>query len=243
MGVVIILAILIYIVVSAAITLLIFIKSKRIVYGLLTIIFFIILPIWDVLIGKAVYSIACRYVPKVAIYETAETDGIYYEGMHDYIYELERSSDTPLSERIQVGTISDVFREAYGYAEAKVNKKTENAIIYQSIPTQFYRCTPLPPDPRGPQFQRMSCVVVDQPMSRYVVKASQKKILITSIESKRIFDRSNGKLMAEYCQATIEVVFPFFNWLDWQPMGGSLKHCPRGSRYYYFEYEVLKPKK
>ena len=244
MGMVIILAILIYIVVSAVITLLIFMKSKRIVYGLLAAIFFILLPTWDVLLGKAVYSIACRYVPKVAIYETVETDGIYYEGMHDYIYELERSNDTPLSERIQVGAISDVFRENYSYAEAKVTKRHPYIVADYSIaiPPVYYRCTPLPPDPRGPQFQRTNCVVVDQPMSRYVVKASQREFLVTSIESKKIFDRSQGKLMAEYRQATIEVIFPFFNWLGWDSTGGSLKHCPRGSRYYYFEYEVLKPK-
>lgn len=244
MGMVIILAILIYIVVSAVITLLIFMKSKRIVYGLLAAIFFILLPTWDVLLGKAVYSIACRYVPKVAIYETVETDGIYYEGMHDYIYELERSNDTPLSERIQVGAISDVFRENYSYAEAKVTKRHPYIGVDYciAIPPVYYRCTPLPPDPRGPQFQRMSCIVVDQPKSRYVVKVSQKKILITSIESKKIFDRSNRKLMAEYHQATIAKRLPFFHWLGWQPRGGSLINCPNSDRYYYFEYEVLKPK-
>jgi len=243
MGIVLLPLMLAYLILSVVVYQRVSIVTQRKLYKYLTLAILILLPAWDVILGLIIYIPACLFVPKVAIYETAETDGIYYEGMHDSIYEFERSSDTPLSERIQVGTISDVFRENYSYAEAKVTKRHPyiGADYSIAIPPVYYRCTPLPPDPRGPQFQRMSCVIVDQPMSRYVVKTRQKRFLITSMESKKIFDQSKGKLMAEYRQVTISEELPFFHWLGWQPTGGSLKHCPRGSRYYYFEYEVLKP--
>ncbi len=46
-------------------------------YIVLSIIFVILLPTWDIVLGMLVYFPACLFVPKVAIYETAETEGIY----------------------------------------------------------------------------------------------------------------------------------------------------------------------
>jgi len=225
--------------------------AQKSIYKWLTVIFVILLPTWDVVLGKIVYSIACRYVPKVAIYETAETDGIYYEGMYDYIYELDRIGNEPLSERIQVGTISDVFREKYSYAEAKVTKRHPYIVADYSIaiPPVYYHCTRLPPDPRRPQFQRMSCVVVDQPMSRYVVKETHMSLATTGIYKKKIFNRETGNLMAEYNKVCMAKPLPFFNWLyRGDGIGGGVC-CQRGilngiaiGNYSDFEYKVLKPK-
>jgi len=238
MGIVLIPLMMIYFILAGGILILVIKYTKRTLYRYLTVAVLILIPAWDVILGLIVFLPACLVVPKVAIYETAETDGIYYEGMYDYIRES-KVSGKPLSERTRLGFDPDFyFYRDYRYIEAKVTKKSTGMGNYVPIRSKVYHCTLLPSD-RGPQFKRTNCVVVDQPLSRYVVKASQKKFLMTSIESKKIFDRSNGKLMAEYRQVTISEELPFFHWLGWQPKGGSLEHCPKGSRYYYFEYEVL----
>jgi len=242
MGIVLLPLMLAYLILSVIVYQRISLVTQRKLHKYLTVAILILLPAWDVILGLIIYIPACLFVPKVAIYETAETDGIYYEGMHDSIQELDMN-DKPLSERTLLSFDPDsYFYRDYNYIEAEVTKQSTGMGNYVPIRTKVYHCTLLPPD-RGPQFKRTSCVVVDQPISRYVVKASQKKILMTSIESKRIFDRSQGKLMAEYRQVTISEELPFFHWLGWQPRGGSLRNCPNSRRYYRFEYEVLRPKK
>ena len=77
-----------------------------------------------------------------------------------------------------------------------------------------------------------------------MVKVEVIKLGIAEIDFKNIYDRSSDKLMAEYKQVVIWRYFPFFNWLHWGERGGHGLSCPADFyRYYYFEYEVLKPKK
>ena len=126
--------------------------AQKSIYKWLTVIFVILLPTWDVVLGKIVYYIACRNFAKVAIYETVETDGIYYEGVHDYVSIYESNSKTPLDRRTEVGLLSEVFKENYTYAEAKVTKRRPYTEIdyTQPIPAVYYRCTRLPADPQVP---------------------------------------------------------------------------------------------
>ncbi|OPY74711.1 MAG: hypothetical protein A4E63_00649 [Syntrophorhabdus sp. PtaU1.Bin050] len=217
--------------------------TKKPFLTLLAIIFVILLPTWDIVLGMIVYFPACLFVSKVAIYETAETEGIYYEGMHDYMYLLSKGrEDEPLSERIQVGTISDVFREGYTYAESKiVRERTEKYFEYRPIPPVYYRCTPLPKNPQAPAYEGTNCIAIDQPTSRYMMKVTEIKAGIGGIQTKKIIDRITGKLMAEYRQAMLEPFFPFFNWLYQADGGGAMLNCFGSDRYYYFEYEILKP--
>jgi len=97
MALVILFALIIYVVVSIAIIILVTVHTKSKICGVLVAIFFLLLPTWDVLLGKAVYTVACRYVPKVAIYKTVETEGIYYEGMNDDIFQSEPRSLSDLT--------------------------------------------------------------------------------------------------------------------------------------------------
>ncbi|HBA55857.1 MAG TPA: hypothetical protein DCZ04_15750 [Syntrophorhabdus aromaticivorans] len=220
--------------------------NKKRLYKYLAIALCILLPTWDIVLGMIVYFPACLFVPKVAIYETAETEGVYYEGMHDYMYLLPKGrEDEPLSERIQVGTISDVFREGYAYAESKVVREgTERYFEYRPIPPVYYRCTPLPKNPYAPAYEGTNCIAIDQPMSRYMVKVITKTI-IQGVETniKQVIDRSNGKLMAEYRRVVFNHTLPFFNWL--YPVDnyaqGTQSSCPTKPIYYYFEYGILKP--
>lgn len=197
--------------------------------------------------GMIVYFPACLFVPKVAIYETAETDGMYYEGMHDYMRVLPKGhEDEALSERTRVGTISDVFREGYIYAESKVVKeRTEKYFEYRSIPPLYYCCTPLPKNPKAPAYEGTDCIVIDQPMSRFMVRVATKTI-VQGVETniKQVIDRSTGKLMAEYHRIVFNPTVPFFNWLypaDHYAKGGAQSSCPTKPSYYDFEYRVLRP--
>lgn len=172
--------------------------------------------------------------------------------MHDYIYELDQIGNEPLSERVNVGTISEVFRkENYTYAEAKVTKKRPyiGSDYYQTIPDVCYRCTRLPPDPMAPQFQRMSCVVVDHPQSQYMVKGSTFEIFTVTINKLQIINRITGKLMAENRSVSRIKPLPFFHWL-YDPSTGPPKSttCSDFKKYqkkekgHLFEYYILRPK-
>lgn len=211
----------------------------------LAIVFVILLPTWDVVFGIAVYHIGCRYIPKMSIYETAETDGMYYEGLHDYVYKLERDSRRKESdeELTQIGGIYHVFPRGYTFAEAQVTKKNVNYTEKKKIEPLIYRCVPLPKDKLRPDFQRTSCSIVNDIKSRYLVKVTTTKLGVAEVDFKNIYNRTNGELMAEYKQVVIWPYFPFFNWLHWGQTGTKSVSCPATDRYYYFEYEVLKPKK
>jgi len=252
MALVVLFALIIYVVVSIAIIILVTTHTKSKVCGFLAAIFFLLLPTWDVLLGKAVYTVACRYVPKVAIYKTVETEGIYYEGMNDDIFQSEPRGREPLSERVQVGLISDALIRGHAYAEAKITKKRPYATTdyFLHIPTVYYRCTMLPMDPTRPDFVRTDCRVVEHPQSRYVVYASTSQICTTSFNSKIIKDRTTGKFLGEYKEVVNEKVFPFFSWSFKGDGSPPTVRCPfdkgggtANGRYLNFEFEVLKPKK
>jgi len=40
----------------------------------------VLIPSWDVVLSGVIYYISCPFFPKASIYETAKTDGIFYEG-------------------------------------------------------------------------------------------------------------------------------------------------------------------
>jgi len=227
--------------------------AQKSIYKWLTVIFVILLPTWDVVLGKIVYYIACRNFAKVAIYETVETDGIYYEGVHDYVSIYESNSKTPLDRRTEVGLLSEVFKENYTYAEAKVTKRRPYTEIdyTQPIPAVYYRCTRLPADPQVPQFQRMSCVVVDQPKSRYMLRGKSFKIATVTLDYIDIVDRKTGRIMAEKRSVLKREPLPFFYWL-FHPFtrppesticsGSDFKKYQKKGEAHFFEYYVLKPK-
>ncbi len=173
--------------------------------------------------------------------------GYINEGKHDYMYELDTNG--PLSERTRLGTMSDFFRGGYTYAESKVvRKRTGKYFEYQPIPPVYYRCTPLPKNPQVPAHEGTNCIVIDQPMSRYMVKASTIKIGTAEVFLDKIINRSTHKLMAESRSARLTFSFPFFGWLckpDGPPPSISCSKWrkPKGVYYHPFEFDVLKPAK
>jgi len=237
---------------AISIAFLVFVRSRteRPLYALLAVILIVLVPTWDMVLGAIVYFPSCLFFPKVAIYETMEADGIYYEGKHDYVWELEdHGRNEPVSERTVVGYIDGVFRRGYAYAESRVTKRGTHR-DRRSIPPAFYRCVPLPRDPDRPAYQRTSCVVVDRPMSLCTVRETRLSLGTASISTKKIYNRSTGKLMAIYRQVCMRYVFPFFAWLGWHGLhsGGTCRPALGSDRrtsfgYTELEYHVLKPNK
>lgn len=219
----------------------------------LAVAFVIFLPTWDVVLGYLVYYPACAFIPKIAIYETAETEGIYYEGINDCYMLLDSEGKNMTDEELTVvGDISDPLSNNFQYAEAKVTQKY-NGITREmiNIIPVIYKCISVPKHKDSPAFFRTSCTITAAPQSKYMVKVRTIKLGILEINFKKIINRSSGKLMAEYNRvnrwnyAGLWFI-PFFEWLDWRWWSKSegSAHCPLpDDRYFYFEYEVLKPVK
>jgi energy-coupling factor transporter transmembrane protein EcfT len=235
----------VYIVVAALFVFIVGKLTKRKIFKWLAVASVILLPIWDVILGTAVYHIGCRYIPKVAVYEMAETNSIYYEGRHDYVNKLKRDNRNESDEELtRIGAISNVFRQGYSFAESKVTKESVSYTKNRKIAPVIYRCIPLPKDESRPAFNRTSCSAVNDIKSRYMVKVQKIKAGIAEIDFKNIYDHTNDKLMAEYKQVVKWPYFPFFNWLHWGEIGGHGVTCPDDFyRYNNFEYVILKPKK
>ena len=213
-----------------------YVKNKTHVkfYKWLAIAFVILLPTWDVILGTVVYLTACRFIPKVAIYETVETDGIYYEGMQDYLSE-QKESNPEIGEYklVATGWIDSGIKKGFKFIEFASDKKTEK-----------YKCIKLDEDNKINKYATAICIEKNAVESKYTVKITKKKTGTAEMDFKNIYNRATGKLMAEYKQVVLWPSFPFFNWLHWGETGGSGVSCPTDyDRYFYFEYEVLKPKK
>jgi hypothetical protein len=211
--------------------------TKRKIFKWLAIVFVILLPIWDVVLGIIVYPFACKFIPKAAIYETAETDGIYYEGDYkNYIFKVGDNDEVTLA--------SLDLERGYNYMESAIVKKSINyGHTYQSITPVVYRCVPLPRNTQKPDYLPIHCVPVSNAQSKYLVKVKKVTMGITEINFMRINNRSTGKLMGEYNEVILWTnFFPFFNWLEWKWWGGKGVSCPAKRKYYSFQYDVLKPK-
>lgn len=211
--------------------------TKRKLYKWLAVAFVILLPTWDVILGTIVYFTACRFIPKAAIYETAETDGIYYEGgPNNYIFDIENKGP-------QVGSAGIDLEKGYKYVESLVKEKHVLRNI-EKISTTIYRCVPFPNESMArSRYQANMCISSDNVTSGYLVKIERIKTGISEIRFMKIKNRSTGKLMAEYNEVVIWSVFPFFNWMKWKWWSSKGISCPAKSRFYDFQYDVLKLKK
>lgn len=240
----------VYIVLAVAFVFFVRKKTELKLYIWLAVAFVILLPTWDVVLGYLVYYPACMFISKVAIYETAETDGIYYEGINDEVYKGDLHYNNKIEE---VEEVSGLFfwqgKEEFKYLESKVTKKrTASASLdsHKIIPI-IYRCISLPKERADYTPER--CSKVEKAESPYMVEVKTIKVGITEINFKKVNRRSNEKLMAEYNRVSrwgyAGLWFiPFFEWLDWHWWSKSegSAHCPSPDKYENFELEVLKPK-
>lgn len=206
--------------------------------------FLILLPSWDMVLGYIVYYAAIPFVPTMAIYQTAETDGIYYEGVpRNHLLSFKGNYGKQLDVMAITFARHD-FERGYRYAESLITSVGDAGTYMPISPPKIYRCIPLPRDPQRPQHMYQQCIPVDDIQSGYVVKTRRFHFVRNTIGFVNIYDRSTGLLMGEYREVrrTTFNFIPFFIWLDWAYDEGDEVVYPERSRLYDFQFDVLKLK-
>lgn len=90
---------------------------------------------------------------------------------------------------------------------------------------------------------KVQCGPVENIQSGYEVKLTNIKIGSYEMNSIDIRNRTTGKLMAEYKEIVNWLYLPYFKWLDWAQYSSERQSKPNETRFYDFQYDVLKVKK
>ena len=239
-----------YVIVASIAVLLVWRRTSRRLYRWLAVAVAVLLPSWDVVLSTVFFYAACPLFSKAEIYETAETEGIYYEGDHRNKVIISRNWDG--NEASYTRLADKDLKQGYRYAESLVTtKKYYEEKEAAVVPPQVYRCVAGPKDPKRPLEVFAQCAPASDIRSRYVVKSKSIKILLIEINTMEISDRLNGRLMAVYREIFKRPhaggIFPFFTWLNWDH--GEFRgdtdpvSCPEASQFFTFQYRVLKLKK
>lgn len=241
MGLFIIFLIILYLVLATLFIRIVRKKTSNKLYRQLAVAFVILLPSWDVLLGFIVYYPACLFVPKNVIYETAETEGIYYEG--DASRFLLNLSDG----RRFINSAESDYRQGFKYAEALITE-TGDTYTRHHVSPAIYRCESIPLRPEESHKTPVDCKPVTSARSDYLVRTNIIAIGRAAIGTVHVYNRSTNKLMAEYRLAqrasSMSILgLPFFNWLRLADGSPEIVSCPEKSRFNYFQYDVLKPKR
>jgi hypothetical protein len=239
---VILLAIAAYIAIAVAFVLYVWRRTKKKSHLWLAIAVVILLPTWDAVLGYVVYYPACLFIPKSVIYETAETEGIYYEGdINNYVKDLSEISGK--DHKILLFADRDL-EKGYKYVESLVTEYGKKYSERKSITPTIYRCGLVPSEPGKLNRLSFNCVPTHDVHSGYTVKSTNWKLGLTEVRFVKISNRSSGRIMAEYGEVTRWInILPFFGWLNLGDGSAPGVSCPPQSRYYDFHYEVLKIKK
>jgi len=243
---------LLYIVLASAVVWFVWKHTKSKLYRWLAVAIAILLPSWDAVLATIIYHCGCPFVAKSAIYETAETEGIYYEGGYrDLVHTVQNWHGN----QFKVIALADKdFEKGFQYLEALVTetKDTFYGKRAQVSPPEIYRCIPRI-DPKQPSEIFSECKPVKDIRSGFVVKTERKKYGLISMDSIKIYNRSTNRLMAEYADIskspyTGMPYYPFFTWLNWdngEYRSGTTKFvsCPPKDEFWNFQYTVLKVRK
>jgi hypothetical protein len=235
------LAFVVYVAIAVAFVLYVRRRTRQRLYLWLAIAFVILLPTWDVLLGFIVYYPACHFIPKTAIYETAETDGIYYEGdVSNFLLVL---SDGRKFARFARSDHDKGFK----YLESLITETGDDLERHRVSPV-VYRCETIPLRPDEFYKTPIDCKPVSSVQSDYLVKTNIMAFGRAGIGLVKVYNRRTNKLMAEYrvvekASSTSLLGLPFFNWLKITDGSPEIVSCPKENRFDYFHYDVLKPKK
>lgn len=241
MGLFIIFLIILYVVLATLFIRIVRKKTSKKLYRQLAVAFVIFLPSWDVLLGFIVYYPACLFVPKNAIYETAETDGIYYEGDASNFLLV-------LSDGRNIARFAETdYEKGFKYLESLITE-TGDSLERHRVSPVIYRCEVMPIDANKKYQIPVDCKPASSVQSDYLVKTNIIIFGRAGIGIVKVYNRRTNKLMAEYreverASSTILLGLPFFNWLKLWDGSSTSVSCPENSRFKYFQYDVLKPKK
>jgi hypothetical protein len=237
----ILLAFVVYVAIAVAFVLYVRRRTRKRLHLWLAIAFVILLPTWDVVLGYLVYYPACLFVPKTVIHETAETEGIYYEGDRNHF--LLDLSDIAGPNRNIVSFASSDFQKGYKNVEALITEQGDSLKSIRISPV-VYRCEPISFDPHKSYQHLFQCIPASKVQSEYRVRTEKWIFGLTEIRLVNIFRLSTGKLMAEHREVLRWINnVPFFLWLNMGDGSSQGISCPIKSRYHDFHYDVLKPKK
>lgn len=241
-----------YIVLAISVVWLVWKRTRNRLCRWLVIAVAILLPSWDAILATVVYYGGCPFVAKSLIYETAETEGIYYEGSYrDYLL---ISQDWTGNQSRVIALADKDFKKGYQYLEALV---TETQDMYQGnklpvSPPEIYRCFPRMGS-KQPSEILTECERVKEIKSGFVVKTKSKKYGLIGIDVIKIYNRSTNHLIAEFADIskipyTGMPYYPFFTWLNWDH--GELRSgttefvsCPPKEEFWNFQYKALKVRK
>jgi hypothetical protein len=225
-------------------------RTSRKLFRRLAIALVILLPSWDAVLSAVIFYAACPFFPKAEIYEMAETEGIYYEGYFRDKIIIGRNWDG--NEVSYVFLADRDFRQGYPYMESLVTlrKSYEDIEMPLSAP-MVYRCIEGPKDTKRPWEVFAQCAPVTEIRSQYAVKSEILKFALIEMGFIKISDRSTGLLMADYRDISKDSYagapfYPFFTWLNWHGdmfNANQRESCPEKSKFFSFQYEVLKAKK
>ena len=235
------LAFVVYVAIGVVFVLYVRRRTRKKMHVWLAIAFVILLPSWDVILGFMVYYPACLFVPKTAIYETAETDGIYYEGdARKFLLVL---SD---GRQFIISADSD-FRHGFKYVESLI-KETGDDIERRRVSPAVYRCETIPVRPDESHKTPIDCKPAISVQSDYLVKTNIIVLGRAGIGIVKVYNRRTDKLMAEYrvvekASSTGLLGLPFFNWLKIADSSPEIVSCPKENRFEYYQFDVLKPKR
>jgi len=240
-----------YLIVASIAVLLVWKRTSRKLYRWMAVAIAVLLPTWDVVLSTVFFYAACPFISKAEIYETAETDGIYYEGYYRNKVFIGKGWNG--NEVTEILLADRDIKKGYQYMESLVTlrKSYEDKEIAVSPPV-VYRCIEGPKDKKRPWEVFAQCTPVPEIRSRYVVKSESLKFALIEMDFMQISDRVTGRLMAEYREIAKRPYagtpfYPFFTWLNWDHgefRGGTGPvRCPRESQFFTFQYRVLKLKK
>ena len=221
--------------------------------GVLVAILFLLFPTWDVLVGYAVYYSASLYWPKEEIFNTVQTDSIYYDfgDFHAY-HRIPDKKKSKEDQKIIIFSATDALIKGFRFVETRVTgilngTKRKNFLGEGKI----YRCHL----PKGIELKKrkvwsnMICKEVPERNSRYIVSESRIKLGTSILTSKTIYDSSTDKTLAVQRKIILKkyigYYIPFFNWTNWGKLissaePGTLRFRPAQSQY-QFEFNVLRP--
>ena len=199
----------------------------------------VLIPSWDAVLSGVIYYISCPFFPKASIYETAKTDGIFYEGPFRNTVYIGVNRDGTLINWIAPASNDDIKR-GYQYMEFLVTKKHDEYREVTSLSRPvIYRCI----EDKSDRIQNYGakCFPVEGAKSEYLVKSDIYSFALLKIGFVQIYERTTGRLMAEYREMRkYSDLLPFFVWLRWAGEPSTLVPCPVNSQFDTFQYDVLK---
>ncbi len=241
----------IYLLIAICCTIWIFKETPSKYIRICTIVFFILLPSWDVLLGVSLYWPLSRFWSGVAVYKTVNTDNFCYEINGNILLsrKIIWTKQKTDNDNYVAGHTVDAFQHGFKNIETRVNGRYEGRQNIYFGYYQYFRCAidrqVLSNEPkrlRTSILQNMTCSEITSCTSNILVEKNRWPIGSLQLEIVKIIDVDRGETLGQYKGVALRVFIPFFGWLNWGPGKPRIKFRHPDTGLYGFEFRVLKPK-